>query len=518
MSSTLKRPIQSTKRTHKKRKLQKRKLQKRKKPKEKLKTIISLPRRQKTVQLELNDIIANLTNPDPEAPPKKVTEQIIRNYLEKKGYKPGPRLNKSELWEKICKFRFPKLSHIEKYNLENAQNRGKKAKQKLENIRSKAHNNFLKAQNKKETMVSLEAKTAKKAKKAKKAKTSKKAKKAKKAKTNNPKKIMRGGEGTRHTPPNIKLYCDPPLNGIYLTNLTGTNIYGMARPIGADIDEDIKYGDCADIGDCRIKLYMNMDGIYNIGIRGYINLENPEERLTTTDFEKNIWENLKPEKNTTYENPKTTDMEEISIENLGKIDIYYEANKDSPIVVHCLCGKGRTGNAILFLLFNNIDTYVYNPQEVFSYAIHRGYINDNFAVNTSKEVFRYESYPGSVSNDNFEINLFLTRLNNINEYIGHKNKQPFRIYKLFNNTDEWDTIDSWLIDNNDLAIICASPNCEMMIKEPNYKTKTVNEKTYYFCENCEEECEICTRPNCEKIVEEGEYEADDEGKIVCIEC
>ena len=131
-------------------------------------------------------------------------------------------------------------------------------------------------------------------------------------------------------------------------------IFGMSRPLGADYNKDKSRGWCEGTKeDCKRILRRILPKIFNTryedkNIDGYINLEKIEDREDTKDYEKEIWDNLT---NNTYKylNLPTGDMKCISEVHLSELIDYYEVQKDTPFVIHCACGKGRTGNAVLLL-------------------------------------------------------------------------------------------------------------------------------------------------------------------------
>ena len=172
--------------------------------------------------------------------------------------------------------------------------------------------------------------------------------------------------------------------------------------------------------------------------------------MVITDLEQEIWEELGgEEENTIYENLPTLDMSGISKINLGKIQQFYERNTNINIVFHCYCGKGRTGNAILFLILYNNLFRDYNCNDVFPFETYYEIMRDNFHELTTQELFRIQKSEFlDINKFSFFLNLFIDRLNKINTYIGRKENKDYYLYKKFvKDQDHWikdQTIQEWL--------------------------------------------------------------------------
>ena len=126
-------------------------------------------------------------------------------------------------------------------------------------------------------------------------------------------------------------------------------------------------------------------------------------------------------------------MSGISKINLEKIQQFYERNTNINIVFHCYCGKGRTGNAILFLiLYNNLFRIIIVM--MFSLLKH--------IMNNERQFSRINNTRIIQDSVNFDINkfsffnLFIDRLNKINTYIGRKENKDYYLYKKFEQ-DYW---------------------------------------------------------------------------------
>ena len=227
------------------------------------------------------------------------------------------------------------------------------------------------------------------------------------------------GEGTH-------FYCSPPDNGIFLTNLTGSNVFGMARPLGADYNKDIRKGACRrtapdgteeDKTLCKAKLRPTLEKIFN-KIEGYVNLEDITQREDIRDYEKEIWEDL----GGFYLNCPTTDMESISLNNLKLLIGFYKAHQDINFVIHCTCGKGRTGQVVLLLKLYEDEAY--DPSVLFDFRRQRRSLRENFSYNSTRELFGYHK----PIECNVLLNLLIVRINRINRAIGSKKGIKFLQY------------------------------------------------------------------------------------------
>ena len=262
----------------------------------------------------------------------------------------------------------------------------------------------------------------------------------------------------------------------------------MSRPKGADVKESIEEEHfCINLENCRTKLNATLQKIYNRGFRGYVNLESFENSDYISygnygDMEKNKWESLE---NTEYLHLPTIDMKPIKKDHLEKLLQLYDNNPDIDIIIHCLCGKGRTGNAILFLVLNNNLHQEYNPIEIFPYQIYKDYIVNNFNPKSGNELFNMGNENLSIS-INFYCNLFLKRINEINTYIGINKQIPFYLYKPFiKDVHNWANdgpIQNWLENKKTTSVYCHS--CETI--QENYKEM----ENKFICKLCNV-CHVC---------------------------
>lgn len=314
--------------------------------------------------------------------------------------------------------------------------------------------------------------------------------KVRKLKKSNSKMKLKGGSNPAPVQDEIiddnNFYCDVPNDGINVTKLTDQRIYGMARPNGADIMSSIAEEHfCFYLNDCRIKLNSTLTKIYNKNIRGYVNLEDFDDYGKDYftygnygDLEKIQWESMA---DTKYLNLSTKDMHAIEEDDLSAISNLYDENPDMSIIFHCLCGKGRTGNAILSLVLNNgLGLGEYDPHVVFPYVNYRMYIRNNFHIKTATELFRVNPMENYYI-DPFHLNLFLERINKINTFIGKKRAKPFYLYTMFdigNVNHQWININNWLENKKKSTLFCLRCN--------EYKSSfiEINENNF-ICTECD---------------------------------
>lgn len=240
--------------------------------------------------------------------------------------------------------------------------------------------------------------------------------------------------------------CQVPNIGINITQLKNNRICGMARPMGADLKDSIVSFYCSDINDCEVKLTQTLEYLYYMGIRCYVNLESFDyrEQQDQHDMELKVWSKFD---NTKYLHLPTIDMSGIDETNLEKLQDLYETYSDMPIVIHCLCGLGRTGNAILFLILCNNLFREYKCDEVFPFLTYYNIFSENFSSKSAEELFRFFYYDGMYRLHPFYFNLLIDRINKINTCIAKIKRKPFYLYKKYVDTDNWATegsIIKWL--------------------------------------------------------------------------
>ena len=223
----------------------------------------------------------------------------------------------------------------------------------------------------------------------------------------------------------------------------------MARPMGSDLKESIEGFYCNSLDDCEKKLITTLSYLHYMGIRCYVNLESFDyrERMWAPEWDMDLsaWTRFD---NTKYLHLPTTDMKGIDETNLEKLQDLYETYPDMPIVIHCLCGLGRTGNAILFLILCNNLFGEYKCDKVFPFELYKNILTINFNPWAAEELFRINYYNGKYNKmDAFYLNLFLDRINKINTCIAKLRRKPFYLYKKLVESDNWERdgpIDKWM--------------------------------------------------------------------------
>ena len=250
-----------------------------------------------------------------------------------------------------------------------------------------------------------------------------------------------------------------------MTNLNGSNVFGMARPLGADYKKDIIKNKCVGTEqECKDKLRPTLTRIYNKmhnekKIEGYVNLEDITKREDIRDYEKEIWEDL----GGSYLNCPTTDMESISLDHLKSLIDFNNRHQDINFVIHCACGKGRTGQVVLLLKLYADETY--DPSVLFDFRRQRRSLRVNFSYNSTRELFGYHK----PIECNVLLNLLIVRINRINRAIGSKKGIKFLQYpsvQRFGNyqfgvSEDWpanDKIQVWLERKKAEFIECVKCN------------------------------------------------------------